>query len=478
MENKITMKGMDVQYISLIHESVSVCDAIKEFVDNAIDAKAKNIELSYEDGLLEVSDDAPMGMVNNLEIFAHNYKSHISNSRNTIGIKGVGAKDAMLRLADFFKKGSLITIITSDGKKAKKLTWNLCERSNSINSVYIEDLEEPVNCGTHIIITNPCNVDNRVISKVRKSLSYTYSYKMKFEGVKIKIKGGANDSISEIEPMDFFYLDKLFGENGEHLNRMEENGNYECDGFFFIVRQNKFKKNGCKDSINIPTINIFISDAAERKDYDDGADAFDDAKFGALFNGRFISKESTSEQNEFSRALNRGGAWRCRTVVFVKDDTYELLSGKSNKSNGIIPLKSNQLLKDYTISLDPDICNNIKKMYRVDDKKTEKSRYMNAYEALETQYLWLSRINTKRTSKEAITLDVVNDVCSGKNAVSINTSDLEKHFDLLECAEFKELSDEGKKWVLIFEKVFKNNKIGEDRQEKILLSAIEEHKNA
>ena len=478
MGNTITMKGMDVQYISLIHESVSVCDAVKEFVDNAIDAKAKNIKLSYEDGLLEVADDAPMGMVDKLEVFAQNYKSHIATDKNIIGIKGVGAKDAMLRLADFFTKGSTITIITSDGKRAKKLTWSLCEKVGSINTIYIEDLEDVPNNGTRIIISNPCDVNNRVISKVRKSLSYTYSYKMKFEGIKIMVKGGANETISEIEPLDFFYLDKLFGENGEYLNRMGENGNYECDGFFFMVRENTFKKNGFNEYISIPTIQVFISDEAERKDYDDGSDAFDDAKFGALFNGRFISKESTSEQNEFARALNRGGAWRCRTIIMVNENTYELLSGKSNKSNGIIPLKSNQPLKDYTIVLNPDISGSIKKMYRVDDKKTQKSRYMNAYEALETQYLWLVHINTKRTNKIAINLDAINDVCSGKNANNITTNITDKHFNLLDCEEFKALSDVERKMALLFANVLKDNKIGDDRQEKILITMLEKYKTA
>lgn len=477
MENKITMKGMDVQYISLIHESVSVCDAVKEFVDNAIDAKAKNISLLYEDGLLEIIDDAPMGMVDSLEIFAQNYKSHIASNKNTIGIKGVGAKDAMLRLADFFKKGSIITIITSNGKKAKKLTWHLCEKTDSINSVYIDELEDVTTCGTHIIITNPCSVDNRVIAKVRKSLSYTYSYKMKFEGIKIKIKGGVNDSSSVVEPMDFFYLDKLFGKNGEHLDRISKNGNFECDGVFFIVRQNTFKKNGYNEYISIPTIQIFLSDAAERNDYDDGADAYDDAKFGALFNGRFISKESTSEQNEFVKALNRGGAWRCRTVIIVNDDTYELLSGKSNKSNGIIPLKNNHLLKDYTIKLDPDLIGSIKKMYQVEDKKTQKSRYMNAYETLELQYNWLTRINTKRTNKEQITINVVNDVCSNKNVVN-SQNKMEKPFSLLDCDEFKSFSDIERKMMLLFANTLKINKIGDDRQEKILVSVLENYKTA
>lgn len=463
----VKMKGMDEQYIVMLQEHTSICDATAEFGDNAIDAKATEVKYTYDGDRLVVADNGK-GMVDKLEDFATNYKTHLSVGDNTIGIKGVGGKDAILRISDYFGKGSVVTIITSNGTRTRRLTWVLSKKEHQINDISICDMDEVMPSGTTITITNPL-VDNRILAKVENGFSYTYSYKIQFEGIKILFNTtSAKGSLHEIKPNDEFCLKKLIGEHGEFAHRLNENCEHYEDGVFFVVRQNKFQ-NASHEVINVPNILIYIADEKLANMEGTEKDAYCGQKFGALYNGRYITNSSSSIKVHYPTCTNTGGTWRIRNIVIISSHkAYELFSGKSNKSKGILPIQKNERLEDYKIAIPEG--STMKEVYMERDKKTNKKTPKNICQSLTLQYGWMTSFNIKRRETE-LTLDILRGILQKKPVNKVVKEDT-KSYEISSLEEWSKLPQREQGIFCVFEKTLKSHNLTDKKIYDIIKEAL------
>lgn len=101
---KIRIKGMGLAYMDELKKT-EVLDAFCELIDNAIDASASEIRMEYGqnrygEAYIVVEDNGVGMSKDTLVKVGSDYKCHISLGENTIGIRGMGMKNALIRLAN------------------------------------------------------------------------------------------------------------------------------------------------------------------------------------------------------------------------------------------------------------------------------------------------------------------------------------------------------------------------------------------
>lgn len=109
---KCKMNGMGATPLKTLVSQWSVFGALEDLIDNANDANAKNILITFhKNGKLTVEDDGHGFSTEKFYHFITNFESHTTDNPNSIGMKGCGAKYAMYHLSGyhFFPTNSICT---------------------------------------------------------------------------------------------------------------------------------------------------------------------------------------------------------------------------------------------------------------------------------------------------------------------------------------------------------------------------------
>lgn len=390
------MKGMELALVRTIHETVQPCDALKEFIDNSIDAGAKNILVSFNNGTLTIADDGK-GMVDKMKGFAEKFKMDITSKANSnlIGLKHEGAKKACIRFSNP-SIGSVVRYDTWANGKHEYLIWRIDEheQENISRIDFYEEEYDGDKVGTTVSISNS-SVTSNIIGGTKKQIAYSHSFFTKYLGVKIMFNVDGHEE--EIRPRDYFYLNGLIGENGNDSHRLTTEGEYESPDkqFYYIVRTPTFNNEHGK-KVTIPMIAIYIKGKSFKHDYDKDDDAYKAQKFGVLWHNRYITTEPECLSKHLIKATNRGGSHLYRLLIIAdSQEVYDILTGSaSNKSNGVKPIKDNVELNAYTTKVKR------KKFFtRITPKnksKNENEIVLTVSEYFESVYDWLNKINLFR----------------------------------------------------------------------------------
>lgn len=350
-EMKIDMQEFPIAYLRLVKETTTITDSITEFIDDGIDAGATLINLNYdfESHNLKYEDNGCGMSYEKLVKYATKVFTHMetdSNVKSRIGIKGVGSKNALLKLANTsdINHPSYVTWQTSTGDDViSNLAWKLCEYDDCIKNTIVYSNENHSKFrGTMITIENCIDITNSRLNCIANQISKTYGEFLS-NGIDIRINGA---SLKGFDPMYLNILGDKINYEGLHL----------INGFCYIVRKKKMR-NSKGEMVDVRYVGLFMPRKGKSKNdkspfdiykhiSDDGGQRF--SGIYSTYNRRYIENgDNTIRMIE--KNSNGGGVGRTRMLILIDEKNQDIFGVKSNKSNGIINLKENDKLFDTSI---------------------------------------------------------------------------------------------------------------------------------
>ena len=379
MESKKIMRGFEESFIQKVKESVSPISAVLEFIDNSIDAKAKNINITYKNNRLVITDDGKGMSITSLKKWCSNVISHTSIGKNTIGLRGIGSKTGFIALADLYSHTFVNVELISkvEGKSANRVVWTMTKsgQQETDNNEYTQ----MTNCGTTIIVNKCVELD---INTIKDTITNTYSR------FKNKIKITLNNEV--ITFFDRCYLDLL----GKDVNN---DGVYYKDGIAFIVKTYNATNVKEMSTLTLKAVHIYVTRLMEPSS---NGHYYKNGGVYCLFNNRYINY-GNNLTDMFSRGTGaRGGLNGVRTLLFIDSDNCNIMDVKSDKNIGITNLKENLSLKNYILD-------------DADDK-------INIFNAIQTDFLYLRRLveyESKGTGRKkeynVLTTEIISHIFNG-----------------------------------------------------------------
>ena len=345
MRKKI-MKGVIARMFTLVSERMRVHEAIQELIDNSIDAKAKNINITLDstNDVFVCEDDGNGMNSEQVNVYADDYISHMPTSEASIGKFGAGSKDAIIKIADHIR-GSEVAITSWTNKdEISKLRFNVDAkkeedfRSPEIDTYSQEKWADEHGPHGHMVsikhIKDIDSKDKQWKSNLKKECSKAYSYIINKYGINISING------EKLECIDRMHLDIL----GDDIN---ECGVYFKNNMVFAVKTYTLRNLiNQSDKRDIKVVYLYIAK--------EGASIFeDDNNFGycgvyPILGNRYLKVPKDNETGLPFAIGYRGGTGRCRACVFV-DGNEDIFGLKSKKSDGIDLTKDNIKLSKYRV---------------------------------------------------------------------------------------------------------------------------------
>lgn len=337
---KEELKGVINSYFQTIKEQVSPINAAQEFIDNAFDNGATEIEVNFDsrNNAFVITDNGYGFTDEAMKNYASNFVYHQATDKS-IGIRGVGSKNAIISLADFGTVDSPVakaSIVSSyDGQNFNRLVWTLSsnERISTMPDADYNFQDTNRHRGTTIAI-QPIVPIGISLAKLKHYIGNVYPYKMKANNVSIKING------APLETTDPLYLSVL----GDDINT---EGVYYKEGLMFVVKNYTLVKPRHKSVIK--AVFLFIT---HQKNEDLLGELSNDRPFklGGVYtmkNGRYLDLHSKDKDMGYACA-QRGGTGRIRSLILV-DGNENLLGVKGNKSDGIQKLGMNGALLNMKV---------------------------------------------------------------------------------------------------------------------------------
>lgn len=342
------MKGIVNAYCRQIKEDVSVVNALQEPIDNSLDAadtRHIDIIVNSESNAITFHDDG-VGMDDEaMQKFVTNFTCHMpKRGQRTIGIRGVGLKNALIRLGDFGTEESPVAraaIVTSpDGEHFNRAIFTLSKNEKLLCTPEMDYnfTDSNKKRGTTVSIS-PCVQLGRSLSNLAKNVAEAYSHIIETRGVQITING------RKLEAKDNMYLSVL----GEDINN---EGVHIKEGLVFNVKEyDLVKKTNKRDKRKVKCVYLFVT-----KDKNESllGSIDDDRPFelGGLYTikgGRYIDHGSKiTTRNRKDMMAYRGGTGRSRLLIIL-DGNEDIFGVKGNKSQGIENMAVNPQLNAYSV---------------------------------------------------------------------------------------------------------------------------------
>ena len=329
-------KGSFKRFLELASK-MRVETAIKEMIDNSIDAGATNINvtLEAERSLFSIVDNGHGMTLEQLRNFRENYQAHMPSSGCTIGKFGIGLKDAIIALSNY-EVGASVTVKTATDKEnvcryqfeineKKESAWNntpevegpLTEKNwNAENKDKGKDWSSEHGHIVSIDGIKSVPVSNRQWhSNLNKSIAIAYPYLVNKSGIKIKINGKLAECV------DRMYLKHLCDNVYD-----SDCGIKFIDGLVFWVKVyklvNKYNK---KDVRKVKVIYLHISKGADSIIKDR---SFDCSGMYSMYRGRYLdfaNKKLGIGDVANTADTKRGGCGRFRGLILI-DGNEDILS--------------------------------------------------------------------------------------------------------------------------------------------------------
>lgn len=391
MTKKI-MKGVIARMFTLVSERMRVHEAIQELIDNSIDAKSKNINITLDSSndVFVCKDDGNGMNGEQVNAYANDYISHMPMSEDSIGKFGAGSKDAIIKIADHIK-GSEIAITSWTSKdEISKLRFNVdANKEDDFRSPEIDTysqekwVDEHGPHGHMVSIRHIKDIDSRDKqwkSNLKKECSKAYSYIINKYGINITING------EKLECIDRMHLDIL----GDDIN---ECGVYFKNDMVFVVKTYTLRSLiNPLDKRNVKVVYLYITK--------EGKDAFeDDNSFGfcglyPILGNRYLKVPKDNETCLPFKIGYRTGTGRCRACMFI-DGNEDIFGLKSKKSDGIDLTKDNIKLSKYRVVNYED--DTFSMVFEKDFKKLDK----------------FASFQSDGSIERPITLDIAKQICKG-----------------------------------------------------------------
>lgn len=345
------MNGSEKAFIQQTNETMSILQALCEFVDNPLDLEALNIKIDFDkkhDRIIFWNDGLPF---TKLPEYLNEFTTHFTIGDGKISYTGKGSKQATMRLVDpYIGKLKIYTFIPEKdyalyGELSINVTNDIAITGDSSIKLSEEALKEGIRSkGTSFILEHPKNEVFDFINRFKEECSILYGRKHRKTDCNIVID---NETIKFKDPL---LLDIL----GEDINK---DGVYDKDGIFFFVKtymcQNKEDKT---DIRKFKAVFTYIS----RDRYYDIKETPDFVKmlrhvgvytylgdrlmdYGGNINQMFSGISSF--------LANAGGVDRVRFGFFC-DGNADIFEITSNKGNGITNLCDNVYLTNRYLTME------------------------------------------------------------------------------------------------------------------------------
>lgn len=381
---KFRIKGMGLAYMDELKKT-EVLDAFCELIDNAADAQATEIRIEYGqnrygEGYITVSDDGIGMSKETLTKVGSDYKCHIQTSDNPIGIRGMGMKNALIRLANYNDNGDTgrVQLATETGNgRRQRLDWVIARKESLIESIDVDSwpIGDDTSSfkhghGTRIRLSNCELISKRVWNKIKHFIAKTYAKRIS-EGLNILISTDGGQNFDRVAAADPLYLHIL----GDDINTP---GVYVKNGIVFHVTEPVFVNiNNHREMHSIRMVSVFFSpqnDSWERNHYvckignliyEDKAQERN-AGIYAMYGGRLINLGG-NVVNMIGRDVFFAGQRNMRVCLFITPETIDIFDVPSNKNQGIKNLadeKSDRQTNNYVMK---ELTNSEGKAYGIVD---------------------------------------------------------------------------------------------------------------
>lgn len=411
---------------------IPLTTAIREMIDDSIDADAKNISITLDSNrsIFSIVDDGHGMTYDQLCNFRENYHSHNESPKKTIGIFGVGLKDSILKLSNY-NIGANVTIksgIDRDNvcyyrfevNKNKENAWH---DTPPVEGPYTEKNWHAEH-GHMVSIDGIKPIpksDRQWHANLNKSISTAYPYLINKNNINIKING------EDANCVDRMYLSHLC----EYANCDDvynvDCGIYDVNGLIYWVKTyklvNKYNRN---DEKRVKVIFLYISSQGGKKINDR---AFEFSGMFSMFRGRYIDFANHKIGFEGLKATTSmaGGSGSIRGLIFI-DDNEDILAIDANKKS--IDL-NNEILDHYVIDNDKNLSNAFKddfnKLLKLNNYQSDgtKNKFSRPIDAKVAKTLLLTKTTAQALIKASLLVNKKNDLEDSEKELEIAESSIE-----------------------------------------------------
>lgn len=342
------MTGVINAYVTATKENVSEIEAIQEFIDNSFDADSTNIDIviNKEDASFMCSDNGRGIDDEKMKDYVTHFtclKKGAEKEKNSVGIRGVGSKNAIISLADFGneKNSTSLACVSSstDGVNINEAIFTLCENEDIFTSPMVRYNQKDAKKGKGTTVSiKPIRDIWAGLKRTSDYIASVYPYLMNKKGVTVTLNG------IKLQSKDRMFLSVL----GDDIN---EDGVYIKDGLVFIVKTYKLAHDRRKNvTKNVKVVYLVVSKNTNFESFNTTFNDEKQFKFGGvytIYNGRYLDLHKKTEEMA-SNFPQRGGTGRVRAAIIV-DNNEDIFCVKGNKSLGIRELSKNTILSQYSV---------------------------------------------------------------------------------------------------------------------------------
>ncbi len=343
------MTGVINAYVTTTKENVSEIEAIQEFIDNSFDADSTKIDITIDeksnsfmcvDNGCGFDDEKMKDYVTHFTCL----KKGVEKEKESVGIRGVGSKNAIISLADFGNEKnstSQACIITStDGVNINEALFTLCDNEDIITTPMVRYNQKDAKKGKGTTVSiRPIRPIWAGLKRTSSYIASVYPYLMKKKNVTVTLNG------VELQAKDRMFLSEL----GDDIN---EDGIYIKDGLVFIVKTYTLVHYKYPSiTKNVKVVYLVVSLHTKFDKFGTSYNEERPFKYGGvytIYNGRYLDLAKKTEEMA-SNFAQRGGTGRVRAAIVV-DGNEDIFCVKGNKSLGIRELSKNTILSEYTIN--------------------------------------------------------------------------------------------------------------------------------
>ena len=343
------MTGVINAYVTATKENVSEIEAIQEFIDNSFDADSTKIDITIDeksnsfmcsDNGCGIDDEKMKDYVTHFTCL----KKGAEREKNSVGIRGVGSKNAIISLADFGneKNSTSLACVSSstDGVNINEAIFTLCENEDIFTSPMVRYNQKDTKKGKGTTVSiKPIRPIWAGLKRTSSYIASVYPYLMKKKNVTVTLNG------VELQAKDRMFLSEL----GDGIN---EDGIYIKDGLVFIVKSYTLVHDKYPSiTKNVKVVYLVVSLHTKFDKFGTSYSEERPFKYGGvytIYNGRYLDLAKKTEEMA-SNFAQRGGTGRVRAAIVV-DGNEDIFCVKGNKSLGIRELSKNTILSEYTIN--------------------------------------------------------------------------------------------------------------------------------